>query len=375
MSPRGVALVAFVVALASAAPRVLAAQGLLPGPLIVLGWSDPLDLWYTDQLIGHRVPYRDIPFAYPPLVGYLVGLLSLLVPGVTWYIAGWGIVIALAAAAAAYALARAATPVRALAFWACSAQLLLLSAINFDVLASLFVVLAAVAARQAARTRSLVLLAFGAAAKLFPFALAPVVILRALADRDRRGAVLGAATFALALGLIYLPASLGVDSTAQRTATYAYGDLVNRDSVWGLISAMFGSNGIDIRPLIAPLSLAGTALTYLVLVVPRAWRTRDPVVGFALATLTLLLWSRLYSPQYSLWLLPFFVLLPLRTRTYVYLTIADVGVFFTIFPLTLLRPVGVDAAFLYIGMSVFVALRHVSLVLMWRDVTATARAR
>jgi len=122
------------------------------------------------------------------------------------------------------------------------------------------------------------------------------------------------------------------------------------------------------------LTYAAFAFTYVTLVLPRARRAHDPVVGFGLATVTLLLWSRLYSPQYSLWLLPFFVLLPLRARSFALLTIADVGVFFTIYPLTLvidasdpLRTVFLAALF------AAVALRVVALIVLWRDIARDGR--
>jgi hypothetical protein len=112
------------------------------------------------------------------------------------------------------------------------------------------------------------------------------------------------------------------------------------------------------------------------LVLPRSRRAHDPVVGFGLATVTLLLWSRLYSPQYSLWLLPFFVLLPLRVRSFVLLTIADVGVFFTIYPLTLVIDPSdpLRSAFLA-ALFASVALRVVALILIWRDIARIGGGR
>lgn len=117
------------------------------------------------------------------------------------------------------------------------------------------------------------------------------------------------------------------------------------------------------------LTYAAAALTYLTLVLPRARPAHDPVVGFGLATVTLLVCSRLYSPHNSLWLLPFFVLLPLRVRSFVLLTIAKVGVFFTIYPLTLVIDASdpLRTAFLA-ALFASGALRVVALVVMWRDI-------
>ena len=94
-----------------------------------------------------------------------------------------------------------------------------------------------------------------------------------------------------------------------------------------------------------------------------------------LATVTLLLWSRLYWPQYSLWLLPSFLLLPLRARSFVLLTIADIGMFFTIYPLTLVLD-GSDPlrTVFFAALFASVALRVVALIVIWRDIARVAVA-
>src|SRR5262249_41106194 len=118
----------------------------------------------------------------------------------------------------------------------------------------------------------------------------------------------------------------------------------------------------------------GLALTYLGLVMPRAVRAGDPVVGFALAAATVLLWNRFYSPQYALWLLPFFALLPLRTRTFVWLTAADVAVYFAIFTLTLvLRPGDALTQPTAAVVTAAVVGRHAALIAFWRDAARLAR--
>lgn len=69
-------------------------------------------------------------------------------------------------------------------------------------------------------------------------------------------------------------------------------------------------------------------------VMPRAARAADPAVGVALAAVALLFWTRLYSPQFSLWILPFFALLPLSRRALGALLLGDLAVFFTVYPLS-----------------------------------------
>lgn len=370
-----VAAVAALVVGVSVTPRLLGAVGSLPHGLLELGWSDVLATWNDSRLPEHKLPYLDVPFAYPPVIGYLAGVISLLTGGYVGYAVLWGLVIAFAAAAGAYAFARHAGPRRTLVYWACTPQLLLLSGINFDVLAAVLLGVAAIAARRGQDTRAGALLAIATATKLFPMVSAPAHIWRIVATGDRRRAIATAVAFVGVLAVVYLPAALAPFPATRFVGAYAVGVTANIDSPWVLAEWLIGAIGIDGHLAVLGLTYAGFAITYLVLVLPRARVARDPAAVFGLATVTLLLWSRLYSPQYSLWLLPFFVLLPLRARSFVLLTIADVGVFFTIYPLTLVLE-GSDPlrAVFFAVLFAAVALRVVALIVIWRDIARVAVA-
>jgi hypothetical protein len=152
---------------------------------------------------------------------------------------------------------------------------------------------------------------------------------------------------------------------------YAVGIRSNVDSIWGLAERFLATLGVpNAGAIILAVTIVGLAATYLRLVLPRGQRAADPAVGFGLATIALLFWTRLYSPQYSLWLLPFFALLALPVRAFALLAIADVGVFFTIYPLTLVErgPEDAFAPALFAAMAAFVVLRHLALWRMWRVV-------
>jgi hypothetical protein len=142
-----------------------------------------------------------------------------------------------------------------------------------------------------------------------------------------------------------------------------------------MVERLLGAFGVsDTAGAILLITFVGLIATYVLRVVPRAVRASDPAVAFLLATVALLFWSRLYSPQYSLWLLPFFVLLPLGGRLFALLCVADAGVFFTIYPLTLV-PRGPDdqlGLVLLGALSAFVVLRHAALVAVWRAASRLA---
>ena len=361
MNARGrAAVIAFAVTAAGGVPRILLAAGSLPDVLRPFTWSDPLFV-YERGLSGHRLPYVDAPFEYPPLIGAVSAIFSL-ATGPLGFVIAWVLVVSLAAAWCAALLASEGGRWRA---WALAPQLFLLGTVNFDVVPAALATAAIVALRRGRERTGAAALALGTLAKLYPLASAPLAVLRA------RAPVRFVLTFLLILLAGYVPAALQRYSGAAGISFYAVGIPSNIDSVWGLAERLLRALGVDgAATIILATSLAGMAATYLFMTLPRGRRAQDPAAAFALATLTLLLWSRLYSPQYSLWILPFFSLLGLGTPSYVLLTFADVGVFFTIYPLTLVPWSAGDAApiLLLAGLTGFVLLRHFALWRMWRAV-------
>jgi len=241
-------------------------------------------------------------------------------------------------------------------------QLLLLGALNFDLLAVAFLCGAIVAARARRDAATAGLLALGTLSKLFPIVALPLLLLRA--SRPARVALVGMGIIAAG----YVAAGLAGRTGATGPLWYLVGIDANMDSPWGLLALGLRAAGIEQGyGIVVLLSLVGLAATYVVAVLPRA-RAVDPAVPIGSAIVAVLLWSRLYSPQYSLWLLPLFVLLPLSGRLFALLTAGDVIVFATVYPLTLVRwaPDDVRAAALFAALVAGVVLRVVALAGIWR---------
>lgn len=370
--------VACVSAAASEVPRLLLAAESLPAALRPFVWSDLHATFLFRGLALGRLPYLDVPFEYPPLFGYAAGAFVLLTRDALAYLTLWSSVVVVAAGLAAYALARAAGPALALRYWSLSPQLLLLAGVNVDVVPAALTIAAVLLARAGRAGQAQVALALGAATKLFPAVAAPVLVLQSW-GAERRAAIVGGLAFSLVFAGLSLPAALAPHSAALGFGFYAYGIGANVDSVWGLLEAALRGLGLaQADTVVVGLTLVGLAASYVLLVVPRARRGGDPAVAVALAVLVLLLWTRRYSPQYSLWLLPFFALLRLPASTFALLAFADILVFLTIYPLTLVAwaPSDVRPAILLSGLAAGVVLRHLALLATWRDVNrADALAR
>lgn len=359
---------ALVVALGGV-PRILLAAGVLPDALRPFVWSDALFV-YLRGLSGQRLPYVDTPFEYPPLIGIVSGALSLLSSGPVPFVAGWVAIVAAAAGCAAALLVRDTGARPAWRYWVLAPQLALLGTVNFDLVPVALVVAAVLLARSRRDALAAVALAFGAVAKLFPAASAPILVLR---SRDWLRA---AAAFVAPVTFFYLSTALWPFSSVAGVGFYAVGIRSNLDSVWGIAERLLEVAGVPAAGvLVVVVTLAGLVITYVLRVLPMARRAADPAVGMAMATLALLFWSRLYSPQYSLWVLPFFALLGLRPRTYALLVAADVGVFLTIYPLTLVPRDATDVvgALLLGALGACVVLRQVALVAMWRELSSRAQ--
>lgn len=359
-----VAAAAAAIVLVGAVPRLLVAGDALPEWLRPFIWSDVLLTW-ARGLSGGRLPYWDSYFEYPPLIGYLSALFSLAAPTGFAYVALWAVVQAAAAALTAVVLLAEGAGRRAVRAWVLAPELALLAPINFDVLPILALVLAVRWARASTSFRAVAAVALGTVAKLFPAAALPIVLLRS--GWDARAVVLRIALFAAVVAVAYAPAAAAPFSSLESIGRYSVGIGTNFDSIWGIVAGLLEVFGADPTGLILVISTVGLVVTYVAFVLPHARTARDPAAPIALAVFSVLLWSRLYSPQFSLWALPFFALLPLPGRALGLLMIADVAVFGSVYPLTLLPWTADDpvSALLFGVLAAGVVLRHVALAIAW----------
>ncbi|MBI4571279.1 MAG: DUF2029 domain-containing protein [Chloroflexi bacterium] len=349
-----------------ALPRVLLAMDALPAALQPFVWSDVLHIWERGARAG-SLPYRDVPFEYPPLTGMTWAAIEAVAGSAAAHVALWVAVQAAAAGVVAFALACAAGPKRAIVFWSLSPQLLLYGSVNFETFALAPLVIAVVLARRERMVVSSVALAVGTAVKLFPAAVLPVVLARSLRG-DARAAVASAIAFSVVVAAAFAPTASAPFSSLFSPWRYSVGIEPNLDSPWGLVREVVRAAGWDPVEAIVAVTLVGTVATFVIAVLPAAWRAPDAAVGAGLAITTVLLWSRLFSPQYVLWLLPFFSLAIPSMRTFLLLTVADLGVFATIYPLTLVRwsPDDPLATALVGILAAAVLARHAVLILVWR---------
>jgi uncharacterized membrane protein len=287
------------------------------------------DTFRDRGLTEDRVPYVDGENEYPVLTGLVMWGTALPVEGYPSFFNLSAIVLSATALATAAMLHRM-TGRRALLF-ALAPTLLIYAFVNWDLLA---VALATAATAAFLRQRdglAGVLIGLGAAAKLYPaLLLIPFALARLREDRRDRAALL---TFTAvgAWALVNVPFAL-IDF--ERWSEFFRFNAVRPadwDSLWYISARHLGFvwdagvvNGLALATFIlasAGLWLAGGR---------RLPATRVWTFGFPLLV-AFLLTSKVYSPQYGLWLLPWFALALPDIRWFAAFQIADVAVFVTRF--------------------------------------------
>lgn len=367
----------------AASPRWLAfsatAAGLLAGYLIKHGcvvnawsnyfqyrrlcYSDIQALWAIRGIRDGLVPYRDVQMEYPVLTGMFMDLsgrlLRLLAGAQVGIEPSHGSYLVLSALLLApfgfvvTALLRPLTSARRLMIWAAGTPIILYGFMNWDLPA---VAAAAWAVAAFFRKRygwAGVAAAVGASAKLYPAFLIPALVAAAWAVRQKKDA----ARLILAFGVAYaginvpwilissgpvaLPAGISTEAALREPGTNGWLGVwlfharrgAEYDTVWfwlgehGAILSRFRQN-----PYI---SLGTTALFGIVSAVLlwSGWRRRDSEGGYPTLQVSLgilcafLVTSKVYSPQYGLWLAPLLALVQVPWRHVAWYLAADLGVF------------------------------------------------
>jgi uncharacterized membrane protein len=320
---------------------------------VAMCYSDTVPLYGIERLDSGAVPYRD-PYVddagtpgetvrymeYPVLTGFfqyaaarvaagwiaLAEQLPVLPTGlpVVVYFDISAAFLALAWLVAVWAVARL-RPSRPwdAALVACSPLVAVHAFTNFDALA---VGLATAGMLALARRRAVpagVLLGIGGAAKLYPLLLLLPVVLVGLRRHDRRPAVRTVVAAVVTWAAVNVPVALAYTPGWWEFFHLNNGRPADPDSLWFVLSYVSGRPGLDgeLAPGEVPTLLNAAVLALFaaacVGVAALARRAPQPPRLASLAFLVVasfLLVNKVWSPQYSLWLVPLAVLALPRWR-------------------------------------------------------------
>ena len=306
----------------------------------LLCYSDIVPLLGAEQLGGGRLPFLQpcVEVAgsncdeYPVLTMYLMRMAGWVSDtDVRTFFAANAALLWLCAGAVAVSL-YAVAGTRAL-YFALSPTLLVYGLVNWDLLAVALATAAFPAFFLRRDVLAGVLLGLGASAKFFPALLVVPLIAQRLQEREPDRAIrLGWATAGTwaAVNLPFLIASPNSWLTFFRFNSQRPADF---DSLWSIGWRFVTGCGCPPTERVNLASAAAFVALFAGVWAKKARRWPDfprwtlvfPLVVAFLVT------SKVYSPQYGLWLLPLFALALPDLRAFVAFSIADVGVFVTRF--------------------------------------------
>jgi hypothetical protein len=329
-------------------------------------YSDLVALWFLRGLDEGAGPYGDEPLEYPVVLAVRIWLAARaadLLPGpvgVSDFLGANALLTAVEAVGVLLLLHRAGLSHRRLWWWAAAPALVSYALYNWDVLPLLLLVAAVVAHREGRDGLSGALAGLGAAAKLFPGFLVPLVVLARLRQGRRADALRHGAAAAAVVVAVNLPAALLAPDAWRRFLELSRERGAHVDSLWMLVSKLTGlAFPVSTLNLLGPaLFLVGATVVVVAgvrrLPSDRTWQLVVPVL------IVFLLTNKVFSPQYFLWLVPLMALTLRRAAPFVVAVVADVAVLAVELPFLGGRA-GFEPVLPYALMGSVVALRAAAL--------------
>lgn len=216
--------------------------------------------------------------------------------------------------------------------WALAPPLLLQGLTNWDLLS---VAPATIGLLQWDAGRAFgagVLLGIGAAAKLVPGLYVPLLAVACVPARlwKRAGAVLGGAV--LGAGVFVIPVyTMAPDALRHFVEFHRRRAPISSTPWYYMFRNLQMEQWLAEERMVTIVNIASPILCGLlfILITLATMRGRiNPIAACALATIAFILTNKIYSPQYDLWLVPFFVMLPVRTKLVVHFYVASTLVWF-----------------------------------------------
>jgi len=312
-------------------------------------------LAFYDEAVAPGIPYVDKLIEYPVITGlfiHLAGVIGQTYAG--YYLFNSVFLVAFAVAATYFLyLAMGNGDKRVLfPYWVFAPSMFFFLIYNWDIIAVLFVVIALCFMLRDKALRASASLTLGFCTKLYP----AMYLLPLLTTRRRIGEwakIVGAfGVVALAINGAFM--LLNFDGWSYLVSFHSE-RAPNPDSIWAVAKVLVP--GLTVAQ-INVLSLVLFASASLIAV----WKyRRDSIIKLCfVVTLVFLISNKVFSPQYVLWLLPFYVLLPLKNWKLFYaLELANLVVYFTTNHLYS----DPDNAWLLNANRAFIVVRHV--VLAW----------
>ena len=285
------------------------------------GYSDIFNSDRIDESLAKKIPYLERPVEYQPVIGFFIYIMWLLGKNLLGYaIYTWIFLTAITIITTLqlYELTGAlnAKKKRLLWFFIFAPSLVFFGVYNWDIIVVMFTVLAINSFYKKQYTLASLFLGLGFNTKLFPILILPVMLLKT--DYKQWFKIL--AVFVLAFLVINSFFIINNFDVWKFTFTFHSSRQPNIDSYWHLLN--LGTPAVNF------LSFILIGLSYLLVIYFH--KKYDFISLSFMAVLIFLIFNKIFSPQYMLWLLPFLVLIqPVKLLSFYLLEFANLGVFFT----------------------------------------------
>lgn len=295
----------------------------------LLCYSDILPLFHTERLDEGAVPYLEADNEYPVLTGLSMALAGIPADSAPSFFVWNALMLGALGLVTAGVLTRLAG-LRAL-FFAAAPTLLIYAFVNWDLLAVAAATLGTWAFLRRRDGLAGLALGVGAAAKLYPALLVVPFALHRLGERrlDRAGALAGWAAGAWVA--VNLPFALLAPERWSLFFRFSADRPADWDSIWHVTQRHLdwpgSTGGVNLVAGIAFAAVAASLWLAASRVRPGfpAWTFGFPLVAAFLLT------GKVYSPQFSLWLLPLFALSLPSLPLFAAFSAAELAVFVTRF--------------------------------------------
>jgi uncharacterized membrane protein len=259
--------------------------------------------------------------------------------------------------------------------WALAPPLFLQGLTNWDLLAVAPATMGLLAWERNAAFLAGALFGVGTAAKLFPALFIPILVTAEAVARRWRAATRVIVGFVAGVAVCAVPIYAFAPDALHYFLTFHANRTPTRGSILFFLfrdPMMHPWLSHQAEARATTLVAAAAILAVMaVLVAYTARRRVSPLAACALATLAFVVTNKVYSPQYDLWLVPFLVMLPVRTRLVAHFYVSSSLVWL----LTALMPNIAPSPWRLYVVGIAVGYRLVVFVLIGRDFSSAGARR
>lgn len=295
-------------------------------------YSDFVSLWYARDLGQGAVPYLDSPVEYPVVLGgvmWATAGITRALPGeatAARYFHVNAVAMALVLLVALGLIARIGIALPPVAWWAAAPVVALTAFINWDAVPVALLAGAILLHQRGRDTAAGVLVGVGTAAKLYPAFLLPLIVIARWREGRRDAAARHVAAAAVTWLVLNVPVALAAPSGWNRFLELNRARDAHVDSLWYAVAWLGGPalEGPVLNVAASALFAAGAVAIVIVGVGRRpampVWALVAPVVLWFVVT------NKVWSPQFSLWVVALLAVTLRRAWPFVAFAAADVAV-------------------------------------------------